>query len=181
MVMAVNTHPLETEIRTRLEAQLQAALENHFRALRGRIAALMEAKGAVSAGFWATEREYLTCVLNGVYRDALRLAFAPQDFGWPKADLHESIGRMAREMAKSVLEAAQGRLGDAVVMPYRASAFRQSLAVGPLSDARAERLAIQQAGPLLSMGKMADARVQRPGEAAFLGIGHESKPTRLCI
>jgi hypothetical protein len=179
--MAVNTHPLETEIRTRLEAQLQAALENHFRALRGRIAALMEAKGTVSAGFWAAERDYLTRVLNGVYRDGLRLAFAPQDFGWPNADLQEAIGRMAREMAQSAVDAAQGRLGDGTVMPYRASAFRHSLAVGPLSDARAERLAIQQAGQLLGAGRMAAARAKHPGEAAFLGIGHESKPTRLCI
>jgi hypothetical protein len=177
----VNTHPLETEIRTRLEAQLQAVLENHFRVLRGRIAALVEMKGALSAGFWAAERDRLAYHLNIAYREGLRLAFAPQDFGWPTAELQAGIGQMAREMARDTIEAVQDRLDDVPVMPYRAAAFRHSLAVGPLSDARAERLAIQQAGQLLSVGRSALARTRHPGEAAFLGIGHESKPTRLCI
>ncbi len=109
------------------EMRLQAALEQYLRALRERIPAMIELKGALPAHFWAQEEKALVKMLLPV-----------------------EVSEIQRtQWARSIISTLAARVNELLIMESQREIsldmLRYELRIGPLSDARAERLAIQQA------------------------------------
>jgi hypothetical protein len=118
----VTARPLVRPAQTHFETHLQAALEHYLRALRERIPAIIELKGALPVNFWAEEEAELVQLL------AL-------------------IG--AAEAAWNVIAVIALRVDELLTMQEKGDIsldmLRYELRIGPLSDARADRFAAQQA------------------------------------
>jgi hypothetical protein len=114
-------------VQIHFEMRLQAALEEYLRALRERIPAIIELKGSLPVNFWTQEEKVLAKML---------LPVGTGEF-------------QATQWARTIISVLAARVNELLIMESQREIsldmLRYELRIGPLSDARAERLALQQA------------------------------------
>ncbi len=174
-----------------LEARFGAVLEQHFRALRERIPAVIEREGVLPVTFWLHERDALAGGLLPHYSDALRLGLE-RELCRPRfpalemlvnlnGRLWESALHLARDLAQSITlaaaECAEHHLRPADDLPPSLDELRHALRIGPLSDAHALRCAAHQSARALSTGALLAARAL-PQSDDLVSV---NQPVRLCI
>lgn len=174
-----------------LEARFGAVLEQHFRALRERIPAIIERDGALPVSFWLHERDAFVGYLLPNYNEGL-LRGAERELCRPRfpaiellvnlnGRLWESALHLARDLAQSITVAAADyadyhlRVEDDLSPSLEN--LRHALRIGPLSDARAQRCAAHQSARALSTGALLVKRSLTQTEA-LVSI---NQLARLCI
>jgi len=109
------------------ETHLQTALEQYLRVLRERIPSTIEIKGTLPANFWTQEEKALTTILLSL----------------------ETSNIQAAQLSRTITAVITSRVNELLIMESQREIsldmLRYELRIGPLSDARAERLALQQA------------------------------------
>lgn len=121
----MNTLTNQTDKRNLQSLRLQAVLEDYFRALRERIPALIEVQGGLPRSFWAQEQTRLvSCLKSG------------QDDLFSKEIAHQIIALLTASVDELVVLEAIGE----VSLPM----LRHELRIGPLSDARAEKITFRR-------------------------------------
>ena len=112
---------------TTFEVRLQSAFEHYLRALRERIAATIELKGTLPANFWTQEENALAMSLDGMRNGEIGMD----------------------DLAHSIISTTAPRVDELLAMESNLEIsldmLRYELRIGPLSDSRAERMAVQQA------------------------------------
>lgn len=176
---------------TYLETYFGAVLEQHFRALRERIAGVIEREGALPMSFWLHERDALVKRLIPHYSEALRRGLEREMCRprFPALEMLvnvngrvcESALHMARDLAQNVTLAAAEYVDHHLIVevdvPPLLDDLRHALRIGPLSDARAQRCAAHQTARALSAGALLAARAL-PQTDDLVSV---NQPVRLCI
>ncbi|MBL8161674.1 MAG: hypothetical protein JNJ61_06770 [Anaerolineae bacterium] len=189
MMTTVTLAPVGEDLHITCEARMQAALEGHFRALRERIAALIERDGCLPVVFWMQERQALANLLVPLHLEGLRLGIE-QEMRRPRfpaltlllninGRTREAALHLSRDAAQSVtLSAAE--CADAALADVSAAALvalRAALRIGALSDGRAERLAGYQMRRAMAAGVLLAQRAVPLGSIS----PDESETARLCV
>jgi hypothetical protein len=189
MMTSVTLASVGEDLHITCEAQMQAALEGHFRALRERIPALIERDGGLSVVFWMQERQALAALLIPLHLEGLRLGIE-QEMRRPRfpaltlllninGRTREAALHLSRDVAQSVtLSAAECvDVSLAEVSAAALDTLRATLRLGALSDERAERLAGYQVRRALAAGMLLAQRAVPLGAVS----PHESETARLCV
>lgn len=190
MVTARLISTTSCERQTSIEAYFQTTLEHHFRLLRERIPALVESDGTLPVTFWMQARDEFVAGLLPVYEIGLAASLqaefqnpyfpAQHFFVNIHARLQEIALHMVRELAQKVtLTAAQcvheafTYCEDRTRLP---ETLRYQLRLGTLSEARAERMAVHEAGRIAA----ASATLLRRA-VPFSSDVRRNKPKRLFV